>query len=200
MTLLTRTVLQSFRMCTVEIPENVYSHCGTLKSVILPNSVRVIGRHAFDSCGSLESAVLPDGLVEVGDYAFRLCHRLHIPRIPDPVVKIGDGAFDSCKLPESLAFTNVIEIGGAAFNQCWGLGCITIPACTKTIGTFAFHSCKDLERISADPDNPNFSASGNCLLSKDGKTLFQGCNTSVIPETRGAVRAFFKALLHMFSR
>lgn len=27
---------------TVEIPENVYSHCGTLKSVILPNSVRVI--------------------------------------------------------------------------------------------------------------------------------------------------------------
>ena len=44
---------------TVEIPENVYSHCGTLKSVILPNSVRVIGRHAFDSCGSLESAVLP---------------------------------------------------------------------------------------------------------------------------------------------
>ena len=92
---------------TVEIPENVYSHCGTLKSVILPNSVRVIGRHAFDSCGSLESAVLPDGLVEVGD-----------------------GAFDSCKLPESLAFTNVIEIGGAAFNQCWGLRCITIPACT----------------------------------------------------------------------
>lgn len=59
---------------TVEIPENVYSHCGTLKSVILSNSVRVIGRHAFDSCGSLESAVLPDGLVEVGDYAFRLCH------------------------------------------------------------------------------------------------------------------------------
>lgn len=59
---------------TVEIPENVYSHYGTLKSVILPNSVRVIGRHAFDSCGSLESAVLPDGLVEVGDYAFRLCH------------------------------------------------------------------------------------------------------------------------------
>ena len=76
----------------------------------------------------------------------------------------------------------MIEIGGAAFNQCWGLGCITIPACTKTIGTFAFHSCKDLERISADPDNPNFSASGNCLLSKDGKTLFQGCNTSVIPD------------------
>ena len=123
---------------TVEIPANVYSHCGTLKSVILPNSVRVIGRHAFDSCGSLESAVLPDGLVEVGDYAFRLCHCLHIPRIPDPVVKIGDGAFDSCKLPESLAFTNVIEIGGAAFNQCWGLRCITIPAETRTIGTFAF--------------------------------------------------------------
>ena len=48
---------------TVEIPENVYTHCGTLKSVILPNSVRVIGRHAFDSCGSLESAVLPGGLV-----------------------------------------------------------------------------------------------------------------------------------------
>ena len=60
---------------SMEIPENVYSHCGTLKSVILPNSVRVIGRHAFDSCGSLESAVLPDGLVEVGDYAFRLRHR-----------------------------------------------------------------------------------------------------------------------------
>lgn len=48
---------------TEEIPENVYSHCGILKSVIFPSSVRVIGRHAFDSCGSLESAVLPDGLV-----------------------------------------------------------------------------------------------------------------------------------------
>lgn len=52
----------------------------------------------------------------------------------------------------------------------------------KTIGTFAFHSCKDLERITVDPDNPNFSASGDCLLSKNGKTLFQGWNTSVIPD------------------
>ena len=167
---------------TVEIPENVYSHCGTLKSVILPSSVRVIGRHAFDSCVSLESAVLPDGLVEVGDYAFRLCHRLHISHLPDSVVRIGDGAFDTCKLPEALTFTNVAEVGGMAFNECWGLKSISIPAETRTIGTFAFLRCKDLERISADPGNPIYSASGNCLLSKDGKSLFQGCNTSVIPD------------------
>lgn len=169
-----------------EIPDYVLPHRGaigsSIKKVVFPKGLRVIGKHGFDECVNLESADLPDGLEVIGDYAFRFCHHLIIQRIPDSLIKIGNGAFDSCKIVDSLDFSNVVEIGTAAFNECWGLKRITLPASLVNIGWGAFLRCKDLESITVDPANPNYSSEGNCLLSKDGKKLIQGCNTSVIPE------------------
>lgn len=169
-----------------EIPDYELPHRGaigsSLKKVIFPKGIRVIGKHGFDECVNLESADFPDGLEVIGDYAFRFCRHLIISRIPDSVVKIGNGAFDSCTIADSLDFPNLVELGSAAFNECWGLKHIYIPASLGVIGWGAFLRCKDLESITVDPGNPNYSSEGNCLLSKDGKQLIQGCNTSVIPE------------------
>lgn len=69
---------------TVEIPENVYSHCGTLKSVILPDSVTEIGEDAFHHCRSLRSITIPDSVTSIGLSAFLYCTNLEVIRINNP--------------------------------------------------------------------------------------------------------------------
>ena len=47
---------------------------------------------------------------------------------------------------------------------------------------FHFDLSLSTDSISVSSANPFYSASGNCLLSKDGKTLLFGCRASVIPD------------------
>ena len=43
----------------------------SLTSVLMPDSMRIIGSRAFADCSSLRTATLPEGVTEIGDYAFR---------------------------------------------------------------------------------------------------------------------------------
>lgn len=69
-----------------------------------------------------------------------------------------------------------------AFYNCSSLKSITIPNTVIWIGMDAFYGCTGLERIEVDKDNPRYKSEGNCLLTKDGRTLLAGCKNSVIPD------------------
>ena len=51
-------------------------YCESLKSIVIPNSVAVIGEYTFTYCTSLELIVIPDSITEIGKYAFRKCTSL----------------------------------------------------------------------------------------------------------------------------
>ena len=74
-----------------------------------------------------------------------------------------------------------------------GHGESTLPANITEIGNNAFTACSDVKRIVVDQDNPNYKSVGNCLLSKDGKILYSGCDNSIIPDgvTQIAGSAFY---------
>ena len=86
-----------------------YSHkkheIKTLRSVIIPDGVTIIGKSTFLGCGSLESVTIPDSVTSIGDNAFASCSNLKRITIPDSVTSIGEDAFrdsgvEDIKLPK----------------------------------------------------------------------------------------------------
>ena len=50
--------------------------CSGLTSIVIPNSVTVIGEKAFDSCSGLTSIVIPDSVTYIEMHAFLYCNKL----------------------------------------------------------------------------------------------------------------------------
>lgn len=113
-----------------------------LTSVVLPDSVLVIGACSFRYSESLNDVVLSDHLVYVGDSAFEGCPLGEIS-LPDSLVSIGSESFDSCNLTSVHIPKNVTEIGKAAFGQ------------------------NLISEISVAEENTSFEVSDGVLFSKD---------------------------------
>jgi len=91
-----------------EIPPYLVSRCRKLTTVIIPNSVTVIGNYAFDQCG-LESVTLPNGLQKIGIYAFN-DNCLASITLPASIKEIGIGAFYDNYLTEVIIPESVSSI------------------------------------------------------------------------------------------
>lgn len=88
---------------SIVIPEGVkvirssafYNNRG-LETVVFPKSLTTIEERAFYECEKLESVELPEGLTSLGRSAFYWCSSLHKITIPAGVTVIEDGTFSSC--------------------------------------------------------------------------------------------------------
>ncbi len=67
----------------------------SLTSIIIPESVTVIGESAFKYC-SIQDVTLPENLERIRSDAFEYCRNLTSITIPPSVVSIGSAAFASC--------------------------------------------------------------------------------------------------------
>jgi len=113
----------------------------------------------------------------IGAYAFSFCNKLTSVTIPSCVTSIGEWSFAACSGMTNVSMSGgVTDIGFFAFGSCDGLTCITIPASVLHIGNEVFEGCGELVSIDVDGDNPNYKSENGLLLTKDGKTLFQGVN------------------------
>lgn len=75
-----------------KISAGAFSGCDSLTDVTLIGTEK-IGNDAFDKCSSLKSALLPETLRSIDFRAFSRCWRLENLTIPKSVVKIGSDAF-----------------------------------------------------------------------------------------------------------
>lgn len=114
---------------------------GTVRNVVVPDTVTTIGEGAFESCKNLESIVLSKRLQEIYRGAFHNCTKLKSIVLPNTIKKIGISAFEGCHSLSSVTLgTGLREIGIWAFNDCPSLKSITIPANVTYIGAKAFGS------------------------------------------------------------
>lgn len=114
---------------------------GTVRNVVVPDTVTTIGEGAFESCKNLESIVLSKRLQEIYRSAFHNCTKLKSIVLPNTMRKIGISAFEGCHSLSSVTLsTGLREIGIWAFNDCPSLKSITIPANVTYIGAKAFGS------------------------------------------------------------
>ena len=62
---------------------SAFSHCTSLASVIIPDSVTSIGRYAFSGCENLTTVTIPDSVKIIEWGAFSGCTNLKSVAIPD---------------------------------------------------------------------------------------------------------------------
>lgn len=89
---------------TVCICDKAFYNCPNLETIIMPPSVRQIGKFAFSNCLNLSWINLNDGLVKIDDNAFGGCKHLHSIHLPDSVKFVGNNAFMGCMI--NVAFSN----------------------------------------------------------------------------------------------
>lgn len=130
-----------------------------------------------------KTSLIPDSVVRIGTEAFCQCSGLTTLRIPSSVKEIGFNAFMECWNLTTFLPSSVTKIEALAFQDCWSIRSLFVPSSLTSINTEAFDACCGIASIEVAPLNPVYKSEGNCLLSKDGKTLLLGCRNSIIPRS-----------------
>ncbi|MBQ7238016.1 MAG: leucine-rich repeat domain-containing protein [Bacteroidales bacterium] len=124
-----------------------------IEQIVLPNTVKFIGKDAFNFCTQLKNLKLPDTLRNIEDRSFQGCWALTQIDIPSTVTSIGKEAFWGCSKLRRVNLPNsVLTIGSEAFSDCVQLDSVEIPHSVKSIGNNAFKGCKGLKYAYIDTD------------------------------------------------
>ena len=151
---------------TEEVPESLASGCSALETVVLPDSIKRIGRFAFDGCESLTSIDLSN-ITTVSDEAFASCGKLNQITWGKVLAEIGKDAFTLCNSIKSITLPDsVTTVGYRAFSQCGALTDVTLSKNMAGIPEEMLSSCSSLEHVTI-PDE---------FRGGIGNAAFDACN------------------------
>lgn len=134
--------------------------------VVVPDTVKQIGRSAFSDCVNIEKIILPDGIIDIGALAFENCSKL-----------------SDINIPSSLT-----ELDGSIFLGCTSLMEITIPKGITEVNWYSFKRGTSIERINVMDDNEVFSSIDGVIFNKDKTSLIyypinRPDDTYIIPDS-----------------
>lgn len=140
-----------------------------MTNLVIPDSVKAIGKKAFYNCYNLKKITMSKQLVEIPEFAFavsdgELLRKYNwmtdkfqygeylvnrIVTLPSELESIGNYGFqsntnlkfDSAGLPETL-----LQIGNYAFADCHSLDSVLIPSKVQSIGEYAFWGCSEYKK------------------------------------------------------
>ena len=107
-----------------EAAEYGYKYASELETLVLPETVTVIGTSAFAGCYSLKNIVLPAGVTDIGDSAFNIYSE------DSDANGEANIDFSQCK--------NLKSIGSYAFQGCSGIESMELPESVETVSAYAF--------------------------------------------------------------
>lgn len=174
----------------------LFTESKTLKSIILPKTLKSIESSVFSCCDSLTSVVLPEGLTHMEGGVFAGCTSLTSVTLPSTLKKIdGTSTFMNCTSLTSVSLPeDMVYFYGYTFEGCTSLksitlpkkldcileytfaGCVSltslyIPASVSEIGRDAFDGCSGITSFHVDEANQNYSSEGTVLFNKDKTRL-----------------------------
>ena len=125
-------------VAVVEIGEEAFASCWSLKSVEIPGTVESVGWKAFADCG-LEELHLRAGIKKIEDCAFLRCSSLKSVEIPGSVEVVGEYAFNGCDGLEELRLgAGIKKIENSAFGRCSSLRRVFLPSTIEELESYAF--------------------------------------------------------------
>ena len=168
-------------------------------NTIIPNDIKIIGKHAFDSCNELKEISIPNSCIRIEDYAFHYTEAI-VNNLPGNLEHIGDYAFSNCHVHNIDLPKNLKHIGEGAFISC-GLSSISLPESLIYLGANAFGyneifeinipknvqhvgylGLKHCVKITVDPGNPTYDSRDNCnaIIESKKDAILSGCNSTTI--------------------
>lgn len=157
----------------VQIRENAFYKCESLKKITLPDTVINVGHHAFFECFSLESVVMEGDIYSIETGCFSGCINLMEIKLPDKLRMIDDKSFYNCINLEKINLpSDLEEIGNYAFSGCM-FKTVELSDELLNIGEGAFSDCKNMSRIFIPDSVINI---GSCAFGYNGKPLKKSVN------------------------
>lgn len=154
----------------------------TIKTVVIPDTVKYIDDESFYGCTALESVMFGNGVEEIGDYAFENCTSLSKVYIPVSVKKIGAEAFGytfGSELTLNKNFSMTCSKDSAAEKYAKENG-ITYDTYQVKIDELAVSGIKDKE-YTGKPVTQNIVIKNGNVVLDDGTdyTVTYSANTKV---------------------
>ena len=186
------------------IGEYAFLSCVSLKTVIIPNSVKFMLKGAFKDCINLTDIKLSESLNEICDNMFEGCTNLKTIIIPNSVsilhpyifrnsglttihipsnVKIISSSFQDSKHLKTITIDEGLEkITDSAFSGCSALEEIKLPNSITSLGIGIFGKCSSL-KIMTVPFIPGLT-SGTSMINFFSHYEFDNCypvQTDTVP-------------------
>lgn len=126
---------------------NPWKQHSSLRRVVLPSTLEVIGEGTFFGCYALEDISIP-AVRKIGVRAFKNCSSLKQLSIPEGLEMIDVEVFAGCSSLTEMALPNGVKsIGDDAFSGCSSLTEMVLPNGVKSIGHDAFSRCSSLKKL-----------------------------------------------------
>ncbi|UTD08159.1 leucine-rich repeat domain-containing protein [Treponema denticola] len=158
----------------VELGDYSFSSRKKMETIIIPDTVKKIGRYVFYFCDKLKNIRLSKAITSIVEGMFSSCESLEEFIIPDHIINIESSAFShtgiiSIYLPDRITFrsksySEEYEISTFVFNSCKNLKKVRLPSSITVIGDKMFSRCTSLQNIIL-PEG----------LTKIGESAFADC-------------------------
>ncbi|MDE5616981.1 MAG: leucine-rich repeat domain-containing protein [Clostridia bacterium] len=132
-----------------------------LKTVVLPDGLKVIPEGAFSGCKALTRVIIPDSVTNIGDKAFYDCTSLIFAYNSEEYSTDGENAID-----EEIFYmpSGLLEIGANAFENCTALIGAYFNKALEKVGNEAFYKATAFTELTLEED---------CEVATIGNNAFQ---------------------------
>lgn len=132
------------------INNSAFAGCTGLTSdaITLPSSLLDMGNHVFTACGGLKTMSIPENVRAFGEYVFSKCTALTGVEFLNSPTNLPNGTFMGCTgMRDYLLPKTLKKIGNLAFADCINLINTYIPQDVTSIGSEAYRNCPALKKV-----------------------------------------------------
>ena len=214
---------------TNKILSYAFSGCEELESIVIPDSVSIIGTFAFSNCTGLKTVKFGKGIIDVYDSAFNGCSNIEKVDIPSIALwcKIhfgyvlysdwssqrsftcnplyyGADLYVNGFLQTDIVISNVEAIDIYTFYNCKSLKTVIINGNVSEIGDYAFFGCSNLQEVKLKKNVNKIGEKTfwNCSKLKDIYIYNPDCNIRNAYETisgSAAIHSYDNSTAQMYA-